>query len=122
MAISSAFSSPRRSSTDPDLLILDEPFAGLDPIATDVMVEVLREQAARGVRCVFSSHQLELVEQLCETVAIIDQGRLSCCGRGRRAARRRPAADPRRRQQRLPRLVSELADAELVEHAGAEPS
>ena len=64
----------------PDLLILDEPFAGLDPIATDVMGEVLRAQAARGVPVIFSSHQLELVEQLCEAVAIIDHGRLVACG------------------------------------------
>jgi len=64
----------------PDLLVLDEPFAGLDPIATDVMANVLREQAARGVPVLFSSHQLELVEQLCESVAIIDRGRLIACG------------------------------------------
>lgn len=65
---------------EPDLLILDEPFAGLDPIATDVMSEVLREQAARGVPVLFSSHQLELVEHLCELVAIIDRGRLVAYG------------------------------------------
>ena len=64
----------------PDLLILDEPFAGLDPIATDVMAGVLREEAARGAPVLFSSHQLELVEQLCDSVAIIDQGRLFACG------------------------------------------
>ena len=64
----------------PDLLILDEPFAGLDPIATDVMADVLRYEAARGVPVLFSSHQLELVEHLCESVAIIDHGRLVACG------------------------------------------
>jgi ABC-2 type transport system ATP-binding protein len=64
----------------PDLLILDEPFAGLDPIAADVMSEVLREAAARGVPVLFSSHQLELVEHLCESVAIIDRGRLVASG------------------------------------------
>ncbi len=64
----------------PDLLILDEPFAGLDPIAADVMADVLREQATRGVPVLFSSHQLELVEHLCQSVAIIDQGRLVACG------------------------------------------
>jgi ABC-2 type transport system ATP-binding protein len=64
----------------PDLLILDEPFAGLDPIATDVMAEVLRGEAARGVPVIFSSHQLELVDRLCESVAIIDHGRLVACG------------------------------------------
>jgi ABC-2 type transport system ATP-binding protein len=64
----------------PDLLVLDEPFAGLDPIATDVMVEVLREEAGRGAPVLFSSHQLDLVEHLCESVAIIDHGRLIICG------------------------------------------
>jgi ABC-2 type transport system ATP-binding protein len=65
---------------DPELLVLDEPFAGLDPIVTDLLAGVLREQAARGVPVVFSSHQLELVEQICEAVAIIDGGRLVACG------------------------------------------
>ena len=64
----------------PDLLVLDEPFAGLDPIVTDLLSEVLREQAARGVPVLFSSHQLELVEHVCESVAIIDRGRLVRCG------------------------------------------
>ena len=64
----------------PDLLVLDEPFAGLDPIVCDLLTGVLREQAARGVPVLFSSHQLELVEHICESVAIIDQGRLVACG------------------------------------------
>ncbi|MGZ4202175.1 MAG: ABC transporter ATP-binding protein [Thermoleophilaceae bacterium] len=65
---------------DPGLLVLDEPFAGLDPIVTDLLAGVLREQAARGVPVLFSSHQLELVEHLCERVAIIDRGSLVACG------------------------------------------
>ena len=64
----------------PDVLILDEPFAGLDPIVCDLLTDVLREQAARGVPVLFSSHQLELVEHICESVAIIDHGRLVACG------------------------------------------
>jgi ABC-2 type transport system ATP-binding protein len=64
----------------PDLLVLDEPFAGLDPIVCDLLTDVLREQAARGVPVLFSSHQLELVEHICESVAIIDRGRLVACG------------------------------------------
>ena len=55
-------------------------FAGLDPIATDLMADVLRTEAARGAPVIFSSHQLELVEHLCESVAIIDHGRLVACG------------------------------------------
>ncbi|MEA1902509.1 MAG: ATP-binding cassette domain-containing protein [Actinomycetota bacterium] len=59
---------------DPDLLVLDEPFAGLDPIAVDTMSDVLREQAEVGKAVIFSSHQLDLVEDLCEEVAIINEG------------------------------------------------
>jgi ABC-2 type transport system ATP-binding protein len=61
---------------DPDLLVLDEPFSGLDPIAAETMSEVLREQAEAGKAVVFSSHQLDLVEDLCEEVAIINEGRI----------------------------------------------
>ncbi|MCC5949903.1 MAG: ATP-binding cassette domain-containing protein [Nitriliruptoraceae bacterium] len=61
---------------DPTLLVLDEPFSGLDPIAVDVMSDVLRERADAGVAVVFSSHQLDLVEDLCRTVAVIAAGRV----------------------------------------------
>ncbi len=59
---------------DPELLVLDEPFSGLDPIAVETMSAVLTEQADQGKAVVFSSHQLDLVEDLCEEVAIIDEG------------------------------------------------
>jgi ABC-2 type transport system ATP-binding protein len=61
---------------DPDLLIMDEPFSGLDPIATETMAEILSEEAARGKAVVFSSHQLDLVEDICEEVAIINEGQI----------------------------------------------
>ena len=65
---------------DPEVLVLDEPLAGLDPTGIDVIGQVLVEQAHTG-RCVlFSSHQLDLVEDLCESVAIIDHGRLVASG------------------------------------------
>ena len=101
----------------PDLLILDEPFAGLDPIATDVMSEVLREQAARGVPVLFSSHQLELVDQLCESVAIIDHGRLVACGEVgelRAAGPRLLRVDV---QRAAPGWVDALTEVELIERA-----
>ena len=66
---------------DPDVLVLDEPFSGLDPTGVDVMSGVLGERAAAGVPVVFSSHQLELVERLCESVAIVKDGRLVASGR-----------------------------------------
>jgi ABC-2 type transport system ATP-binding protein len=65
---------------EPELLVLDEPFAGLDPLAVRTLAEVLRGEAARGAAVLFSSHQLELVEDVCEDVAIIDRGRLVAAG------------------------------------------
>ena len=65
----------------PEVLILDEPFSGLDPVGVDVLSGVLREQAASGVPVVFSSHQLELVERLCESVVLIDRGRVVARGK-----------------------------------------
>jgi ABC-2 type transport system ATP-binding protein len=64
----------------PDLLVLDEPFAGLDPVAVNTLADVLRGEAARGAAVLFSSHQLELVEDICEEVAIIDHGRVVATG------------------------------------------
>ncbi|MBP2371149.1 ABC transporter ATP-binding protein [Pseudonocardia parietis] len=65
---------------DPDVLVLDEPFSGLDPTAVDTMSEVLRERAAAGIPVIFSSHQLELVERLCDRVGIISAGRMVAVG------------------------------------------
>ena len=65
---------------DPELLILDEPFSGLDPIGIATMTEVLHERAAAGVGVVFSSHQLDLVENVCEDVVIIARGRVVAAG------------------------------------------
>jgi ABC-2 type transport system ATP-binding protein len=64
----------------PELLVLDEPFSGLDLVGVDALAEVLAEQAAKGVPVIFSSHQLGLVERLCEAVAIINRGRLVASG------------------------------------------
>ncbi len=65
---------------DPDVLVLDEPFSGLDPVAVDVMSTVLRERADAGVPVIFSSHQLDLVERLCDRVGIIRAGRMEALG------------------------------------------
>jgi ABC-2 type transport system ATP-binding protein len=65
---------------DPAMLVLDEPFSGLDPVGVDVLAGVLKDKAAAGTPVIFSSHQLELVERLCEAVAIINKGRLVASG------------------------------------------
>jgi ABC-2 type transport system ATP-binding protein len=61
---------------DPQILVLDEPFSGLDPRGIEDMAGVLRELAHAGATVLFSSHQLDLVEDVCEQVAIIDRGRV----------------------------------------------
>jgi ABC-2 type transport system ATP-binding protein len=65
---------------DPEMLVLDEPFSGLDPGGVDDMSEILAERAAAGVTVLLSSHQLDLVEDICEAVAIIHHGRLVVSG------------------------------------------
>ncbi|HEY1419884.1 MAG TPA: ATP-binding cassette domain-containing protein [Candidatus Dormibacteraeota bacterium] len=65
---------------EPLMLILDEPFAGLDPEAVDSMSEVLHERAAAGIPVIFSSHQLDLVERICDRVGIIQRGHLIASG------------------------------------------
>jgi len=65
---------------DPELLILDEPFSGLDPVAVNVMSEMLQERARTGVPVVFSSHQLDLVQRLCDRVGIIAAGQMRAQG------------------------------------------
>jgi len=103
---------------EPELLVLDEPFSSLDPIAVDTLGRMLLQHAAAGGTILFSSHQLDLVEHLCDSVAIIDHGRLVMTGRldDLRSAGRR-------------RLVVELANgrtdwaeglpgAEVLEHHG----
>ncbi len=65
---------------EPELLVLDEPFSGLDPIAIGAMGELLAELASAGATVLFSSHQLDLVQDLCEDVVIIDDGRVVLAG------------------------------------------
>ena len=59
---------------DPELVVLDEPFSGLDPLGVRSLAEMLVQTAAAGVTVVFSSHQLDLVEDVCQDVVIIDHG------------------------------------------------
>ncbi|HWS33017.1 MAG TPA: ATP-binding cassette domain-containing protein [Actinoplanes sp.] len=65
---------------DPELLVLDEPFSGLDPLAVENVLAVLRERARAGAAVLFSSHQLELVERLCDDLVIIADGTIRAAG------------------------------------------
>jgi ABC-2 type transport system ATP-binding protein len=61
---------------EPPLLVLDEPFSGLDPVAIEFLSTVIHDHVAAGRNLLFSSHQLDLVEDLCETITLIDRGRV----------------------------------------------
>jgi ABC-2 type transport system ATP-binding protein len=65
---------------DPDVLIMDEPFSGLDPVNVQLLKEAFLEMRDRGKTLIFSTHQMETVEELCESIAIIDRGRVVVSG------------------------------------------
>ena len=65
---------------EPELAVLDEPFSGLDPLGVESMAEILAQTAALGVAVLFSSHQLDLVEDVCQDVVIVDHGRIVLSG------------------------------------------
>jgi ABC-2 type transport system ATP-binding protein len=97
----------------PELLVLDEPFAGLDPVAVQTLAEILRTEAERGAAVLFSSHQLDLVEDICADVAIVDHGRVVATGK--------LDALRRRSQRRQIQLQLDGAPAQWVPHvAGVE--
>ncbi len=80
---------------EPELVVLDEPFSGLDPIGVASLADLLGQTAASGVAVVFSSHQLDLVEDVCQDVVIIDHGRIVVDG----VVEELKAAAPRRSLQ-----------------------
>jgi len=93
---------------DPDVLILDEPFSGLDPLAVDVVAGVLQQRAAAGAPVLFSSHQLDVVERLCDDLVIIAGGSIRAAG----------SRDDLRAQHATRRYALVTSDAAWV---GAEP-
>lgn len=66
--------------TDPEFLILDEPFSGLDPVNAMVLKDVVQEMISGGKLVLFSSHQMNYVEEFCDGVAILNQGRIVLSG------------------------------------------
>jgi len=72
---------------DPDVLLMDEPFVGLDPVNVALLREAFLELRDRGKTLVFSTHQLDQAEALCDSVAIIDHGRLVASGTTREVRR-----------------------------------
>lgn len=65
---------------DPDIIILDEPFSGLDPVNAMMLKDVVREQLQKGKIVLFSSHQMSYIEEFCDSIAILADGRVSLTG------------------------------------------
>lgn len=82
----------------PTALVLDEPFSGLDPVAVDSMVDLLRDRLHDGVPVLFSSHQLDLVDRLCDSLVILSDGRVMAAG---------TSAELRSRGRRRYRIITE---------------
>jgi len=77
---------------NPEVLVLDEPFSGLDPLAVEVVLNVLKDFASQGAPVLFSSHQLDIVERLCDDLVVIADGEIRASGsrEGIRAAHSSP--------------------------------
>lgn len=105
---------------DPVLLVLDEPFSGLDPLGVETMADLLRTLATEGVAVMFSSHQLDLVEDLCEEVVIINRGSIVLEGavRSLRTASSRRYLDVELRTG-TSTWADDLEGTEVVERSGA---
>ena len=65
---------------DPDIIILDEPFSGLDPVNALLLKDVVREQIALGKIVLFSSHQMSYIEEFCDSIAILNGGKVVISG------------------------------------------
>lgn len=75
---------------EPSLMILDEPFSGLDPVNADILIQVVKEMQQRGATIILSTHQMDQVEKLCDDIALINRGRVVLEGsvRGVKSAQR----------------------------------
>ena len=97
---------------EPDLIILDEPFAGLDPLNVQLMKEILREQQARGAAVIFSTHQMPDVEELCERVLLINDGQALLYGRLAELKRARGSRSVRITAERQPESIPGIVHTE----------
>ena len=101
---------------DPELLVLDEPFSGLDPIAVDAMADLLREKVAAGVGVLFSSHQLDLVDRLCDELVILHAGRVVAAGEPQQLRRQRGGSRYRLVTDADLAWLREVPGVHVVEH------
>jgi len=96
---------------EPELIVLDEPFAGLDPLNVQLMKEIIRERQARGAAVIFSTHIMSDVEELCERVVLIDEGTVLVYGSLMEMKHSRGARSVRVTAERAPERVENVTSA-----------
>lgn len=89
---------------DPQIIILDEPFSGLDPVNAMLLKDVVKEEIAKGKIVLFSSHQMNYIEEFCDSIAIINNGEVALSGELRAVKRQYPRN----------RLVVRSQEADLI--------
>ena len=96
---------------DPDIVILDEPFSGLDPVNAMLLKDVVKEQIAKGKIVLFSSHQMSYIEEFCDSIAIINAGRVVISGDLHDIKRKYPRDKIVVSTDAPERIISDLGDA-----------
>jgi len=96
---------------DPEVVILDEPFSGLDPVNAMLLKDVVREEIGRGKIVLFSSHQMNYIEEFCDSIAIINSGKAVLCGELNEIKRSYPRSRLTVRSQQWEKIVSDMPDS-----------
>ena len=104
---------------DPDIVILDEPFSGLDPVNAMLLKDVVKEQIANGKIVLFSSHQMSYIEEFCDSIAIINAGKIAISGDLHEIKRNYPRDKIVVSTQTPERILTDLGDACTVREDGA---
>ena len=103
---------------DPDIVILDEPFSGLDPVNAMLLKDVVKEQIAKGKIVLFSSHQMSYIEEFCDSIAIINAGKIAISGDLHEIKRNYPRDKIVVSTQDPERILPDLGDACTVREDG----
>lgn len=104
---------------DPQIIILDEPFSGLDPVNAMLLKDVVKEQIANGKIVLFSSHQMSYIEEFCDSIAIINAGKVVISGDLREIKRNYPRDKIVVRSSNSEQIKTELGDACTEQEDGA---
>lgn len=104
---------------DPDIIILDEPFSGLDPVNAMLLKDVVKEEISKGKIVLFSSHQMSYIEEFCDSIAIINQGRVAITGELREIKRNYVRDKLVVNTEKPERILKELGEACTVREDGS---